>query len=185
MKKRIRTHTARRASGQAVVEFALSCIILFMLIAAVIDIGLMFLTYQTMISAVKEGLSYGVYRPVEPNTASPSSPLANDANIRYRIRNSNIDPATGEPSISFINLRDLNRNDIDDANESGMLDSYIAISAYQDANQNAPCQNRERNCWMRIDMRFDYTFFFPLVPFFDDTFEIHVVRDQQIIRSTQ
>lgn len=176
---------ARRARGQAVVEFALASIVLFLLLTAVVDLGLMFLTYQTMISAVKEGLSYGAYRPVEPNPSNPGSPLANDTNIRYRIRHSNIDPATGEPSISFVNLGDLNHNDLDDAGEAGLLGQYIAISAYQDANQNAPCNSRARNCWLRIDMRYDYHFIFPLAPVFGDTFEIHVVRDQQIIRSTQ
>lgn len=182
---KLQRRPARRTRGQAVVEFALASIVLFLLITAVVDLGLMFLTYQTMISAVKEGLSYGAYRPVEPNPVNPSSPLANDANIRYRIRHSNIDPATGEPSISFINLGDLNHNDLDDEGEAGVLGQYLAISAYQDSSPSTACATRTRNCWLRIDMRYDYHFIFPLAPVFGDTFEIHVVRDQQIIRSAQ
>lgn len=174
-----------RSRGQAIVEFALSSIILFMLIAAVVDLGLIFLSYQTMISAVKEGLAYGTYRPVIPNPNNPNSPLANDTNIRYRLRHSNIDPSTGAPSISFINLLDLNRNGQADEEEAGVLDQYIVISAYQDGNENVACTNRARNCWLRIAMRLDYHFFFPLAPAFDDTLEIRVVRDQQIVRSSQ
>ena len=181
----MRKRQRQRSRGQSIVEFALSCIILFLLLTAVVDIGLIFLTYQTMITAVKEGLSYGAYRPVLPNTADPSRPLPNDTNIRYRVRYVGSDPNTGTPSVSFVNLLDLNGNGTLDDAEPGLLDQYIVISAYQDNDQGANCQYRERNCWLRINLRYDYKLIFPLAPAFGDTLQINVVRDQQIIRSSQ
>jgi hypothetical protein len=178
-------HQRQRVRGQSIVEFALSSIILFLVLTAVVDVGLIFLSYQTMINAVKEGLSYGAYRPVLPNTSDPSHPLPNDTNIRYRVRYTANEPNTGTPSVSFINLLDLNGNNTPDDAESSVLNQYIAISAYQNGNQGADCPNRERNCWLHIDLRYDYKLIFPLTPAFGDTLEIHVVRDQQIIRSSQ
>jgi hypothetical protein len=176
----------KRAHGQSIVEFAISSIILFLLLTAVVDVGLIFYTYQTMITAVNEGLSYGAYRPVLPNTSNPSSPSPNDQNIRYRIRYAGGDPATRQASVSFANLLDLNTNSVDDNTEaSSVLNQYIAISAYQDGNPSANCSDRKRNCWLRVDLRYDYRLIFPLAPTFGDTFEIHVIRDQQIIRSSE
>jgi hypothetical protein len=175
----------QRARGQSIVEFALSSIILFLLLAAVVDVGMIFLTYQTMINAVKEGLSYGAYRPVRPNTSNPSQPLTNDTNIRYRVRFSGSDPNTSAPAVSFINLLDLNTNGTPDDAESGILNTYIAINTYVNGDPTTNCPNRDRDCWLRIDLRYDYKLIFPLAPAFGDTLEIHVVRDQQIIRSSQ
>jgi hypothetical protein len=169
--------------GQSIVEFALSSIVLFLLLAAAVDIGRIFLTYQTMINAVKEGLSYGAYRPLLPNTADPSQPLTNDTNIRYRIRNSNNDRTTNKSSVSFINLLDLNNNGVDDSTETNLLDTYLAINTRVN-DSNANCLNRDRNCWMRITMLYDYRPIFPLTPIFGKGIQLRVVREQQIIRST-
>lgn len=185
MWKRLRAHSR----GQSIVEFALSAIILAFLLAAAVDVGLIFYAQQQLRNAVKEGLLYGAYLPSLPNPSDPGNPLPNNTGIRYRIRLQAGDPSTKQASIVFVNLLDLNNNGTPDDQEGGygdgsVLGQYIQIEDYEEGT-NAPCPKRTRNCWLRISMSYDYKLIFPLAPVFADTYRINVIQEQQIVRSFQ
>lgn len=176
----------RHSRGQALVEFALLSILLVLILGMAIDGGLMYLTYQNMVNAVEEGLSYG---SLEPNLRNGSGVRSNnDAAIRFRMRHEGGDRGAGDAGIRYINLFDLNNDGtLDDAQggyAGGVLASYIAITSHTDSSGTTACANRSQNCWLRIDMRYDYQVNFPILPFFGNTFEMHVVRTQQITRQT-
>src|SRR6185369_12055589 len=90
--------------GQALVEFALFATLLFFMLAAAVDVGLMFFSYQAMASAAQEGANFGSMWPMISGTTS-----VNDAAIRLRVRG---EPGPNNGSvaahrISIVDLQDL------------------------------------------------------------------------------
>lgn len=173
-----------RAKGQALVEFALAATLIFFLLAAVVDLGLIFFTLQGLHNAAEEGAMYGS-RWLRPGAGGMQLDYAG---IRTRAR-----MEAGNRGVGFANLLDLNRNGQDDSVEdAGGLDAasgtsvfptYIQVNALQDFNgdgnplndvgatgQNVPCPNIANadilNCYLQVTISTDYEMIFPLSPGF-------------------
>jgi hypothetical protein len=86
-------HHSRSQGGQSLVEFAISLMVLLILLAGVIDLGRAFFAFMAMRDAAQEGASYGSLFP----TISKDNANLNSAVIIQRVRS-----ATNSP----INLND-------------------------------------------------------------------------------
>jgi Flp pilus assembly protein TadG len=76
----------RRERGQAVVEAALTLVILLMLLGGILDLGRAFFTYVALQNAVGEGAYYAAGFPHRVTSASNAS-SADPNNIIFRTRN--------------------------------------------------------------------------------------------------
>jgi hypothetical protein len=173
-----------RAKGQALVEFALAATLIFFLLAAVVDLGLIFFTLQGLHNAAQEGATYGSRWPVATSTG-----MALDySGIRSRTR-----MEAGNRGTGFANLLDLNNNGQDDlAEDPGGLDdpsgtsvfpTYIQVNALQDLDadgnplndfgadgRNVPCPDVANStierCFVQVVVSAEYRMLFPLSPGF-------------------
>lgn len=170
----------KRASttGQALVEFALAATLIFFLLAAAVDMGFIFFTLQALHNAAQEGATYG-----SRNLTIVNGVMQVDAaTIRNRARFE-----AGDRGIGFANLLDLNINGVNDANEAGVIDSYITVLQLQDTNGNgdptddgvAPnytaCPSPSSSpfpCYVRVTVSADYRMLFPFVPSFAPRFRL-------------
>lgn len=155
----------RKKAGQALVEFALSITLIFVITSAIIDLGLAFFAYQGMAGAAQEGASYAALFPTAGNAT-------NDVEIRNRVRFEGGVDTTLANRARFVNLLDLNNNKIDDGNEATVLQNHILISVVQNsANavvENAiPCDSTgtpprrtTQYCDMVVTVRYIYRPFF-------------------------
>lgn len=164
----------KKTKGQALVEFALAATLIFMLLAAAIDLGLMFFAFQTVRTAAQEGATFGSY-PEEQGSS---------VDLRYNDIRDRVRFASGERGQGFANLRDLNNNAVDDAGEAAVINPkspnshvYVELLGGTDPNslaagacatnvRGAGMQNGGRNCWIRVTVRYTYRFIFPLAPAF-------------------
>jgi Flp pilus assembly protein TadG len=168
-----------RSKGQALVEFALMATLIFFLLAATVDLGLIFFTLQGLHNAAQEGATYGS-RWLKTSTSGPST--LDYATIRDHVRNE-----AGNRGSGFANLLDLNNNGVDDfaedsanigkATGSTVFPDYIQIRGLVDVDRNGdptndgvapdytPCPNiadRTERCFLKIDV---YAMYRPLFPF--------------------
>jgi hypothetical protein len=166
-----------RAKGQALVEFALTATLLFFLLAATVDLGLIFFTLQGLHNAAQEGGTYGSRWLQTVNGVGQLDYY----NIRDHVRHE-----AGDQGIGFANLLDLNNNGIDDFTEDGanmgvasgtsLFPTYIQIKALYDTNgdgdptnDNTSCPNvvdATQPCSLQVIVSADYNFLFPLAPAF-------------------
>ncbi|HEY3227977.1 MAG TPA: TadE/TadG family type IV pilus assembly protein [Roseiflexaceae bacterium] len=166
-----------RAKGQALVEFALTATLLFFLLAATVDLGLIFFTLQGLHNAAQEGGTYGSRWLKTVNGVGQLDYYA----IRDHVRHE-----AGDQGIGFANLLDLNNNGIDDFTEdsahmgdpsgTSLFPTYIQINALFDTNgdgdptnDNTPCTSVVDNtqpCFLQVIVSADYNFLFPLAPSF-------------------
>jgi hypothetical protein len=141
-------HRSVRSSGQALVEFALSAVLIFTLLAATVDLGLIYFTVQTLRSAAQEGATFGSYPVVCPDSEFPAvctqygTNVAVDRNvpeIQSRVRLSAGTQTTG----NFVNLLDLNNDGTPDVDANGVrqivngrdvLNDFINTELLLDAN---------------------------------------------------
>ncbi|HMQ31347.1 MAG TPA: pilus assembly protein [Chloroflexaceae bacterium] len=174
-----------RAGGQAIVEFALAATLIFFLLAAVVDIGLMYFTLQALRVAAQEGATFGSY-PVQVANGNVDIPYAEITNRVYG--------AAGDQGGGFANLRDLNANGRDDRSENLHADprspnAFIFVENLRGANPTnltagQGCRGDQRGvelqngglsqlgvpiCWIRVTVRYEYRLFFPFAPAFADT----------------
>lgn len=185
----------RRTRGQALVEFTLAATLIFFLLAATVDLGLIFFTLQGMRAAAQEGATFGSY-PVQVVNADGS---INRVDLRYaeileRVRN-----ASGTGSGGFANLQDLDSDGVRDDTQADDVhtnpknaDAWIYVQLVKGSNAataagtcatSAPgvdMQNGGKNCWIRVRVRYNYRFQFPLAPSFADTFQLQVVQTMPI-----
>jgi hypothetical protein len=184
---------SKTKKGQALVEFALAATLIFFLLAAAVDLGLMFFAVQGLHNAAQEGgtygsrwltgLGYGV-RKLSENE------------IRDRVRHE----SGSSGGIGFVNLLDLNNNGVPDVKpdsnvancgQSGIVceinpatgnqvvKDYIQINMIDDPDGNGdptdngvapaftPCTNSSSaTCFIRVSVAFDYRLLFPLSPSF-------------------
>jgi len=167
----------RSNKGQAVVEFALTATLIFFLLAATVDLGLIFFTVQGLHNAAQEGGNYGS-RFLNANGTD-----LDYAEIRNRVRHE-----AGNRSTGFANLLDLNNNGIDDDSEdhahigdatgTSLFPTYIDIKPLQDPDGDGdPLNDDPRTtctsvadptqlCYLYIVVSADYNFLFPLAPAF-------------------
>jgi Flp pilus assembly protein TadG len=168
----------QRTHGQALVEFALAATLIFFLLAAAVDVGLIFFALQGMHNAAQEGATYGSRWGV---TLDASNNILID-------RNAIIDHVRGESGAKggngFINLYDLDGNNVDDRTQNGYAEPNITIDVLEDfssdgdptrdiANSNAPenilCTDPStttKTCYMRVTVRSIHKMLFPFAPAF-------------------
>jgi hypothetical protein len=172
--------------AQALVEFSLAATLIFFLLAAVVDLGLIYFTMQALRVAAQEGANYGSYTKARVNSNGAVTEVYIDsAEIARRVYG-----AAGDRGSGFANLHDLNANGTDDqdenlhANAATNSNSYIYVENLlgTDPNDLAPScsgttpgvqlQNGGLNstnaivCWIRVTVRYEYRFLFPLAPAF-------------------
>lgn len=193
MLRRLRTHRRQpRARGQALVELVLASTLLFFLLAAAVDLGLIFFTLQGLRTAAQEGATFGSYPVQVMQNGQLQRVDLNYAEIVRRVRG-----AGGPQSTGFANLRDLDNNGVWDENETGRAvhtnwsnpDAYIRIELLKGSNPNnlsptPPCrtdvrgvdmQAGGRSCWVRVTVSTDYQFIFPLAPAFGNSVRLRAV----------
>ena len=181
----------QRVPAQALVEFALAATLIFTLLSAVVDLGLIYFTMQALRVAAQEGATYGSYpKPVMVNGQMIRVDL-DYSGIVYRIYG-----AGGEQTGGFANLRDLNNNGLDDLNIDHLHDrmnadpnAYIYIENLQGFDpenlSSVGCrgdtkgdglQNGGKGCWIRVTVRYNYRFLFPFSPSFAKTVQLHATH---------
>lgn len=160
--------------GQALVEFALAATLIFFLLAAAVDLGLIYFTVQGMHNAAQEGANYGSrWLIVDPSTEVRK---LDEPAIRDRVRKE----AGAKGGIGFVNLLDLNGNGVTDDKEPAVLQNYITIqlladkdrtgNPLKDADNNpveVPCANPAVStvpCYVRVIVKMDYKPVFALSP---------------------
>jgi hypothetical protein len=178
--------------GQALVEFALAATLIFLLLAAAVDLGLMFFTVQGLHNAAQEGGTYGS-RWLKDNSTTFQREI-DIPTIRDRVRQE----SGSKGGINVVNLLDLNNNGRPDVNAGVLVkdctdatcernsttgnfvvNDYIQVGAINDTNANGdplddgvaptytPCTNtNDVTCYLRVRVMFDYRLFFPLSPTF-------------------
>ncbi|MEI6179727.1 MAG: TadE family protein [Chloroflexales bacterium] len=192
MKKRITRH---HAPAQAIVEFALASTLIFFLLAAAVDLGLIFFTMQALRVAAQEGATYGSYPKAVMSSTNQLIRLDFDySGIVYRVYG-----ASGEQGGGFADLRDLNNNGLDDLNVDHLHDNmnapidprtnaetYIYIENLRGFDpqslssigcrgdvRNQGLQSGGQGCWIRVTVRYNYRFSFPFAPGFAKTIVLH------------
>src|SRR5215212_5060446 len=93
--------------GQALVEFALAATLIFFLLAAAVDLGLMFFAIQGLHNAAQEGGTYGSRWLTGLGYGVRT---LNQNEIRDRVRHE----SGSSGGIGFVNLLDLNNNGVPD-----------------------------------------------------------------------
>jgi Flp pilus assembly protein TadG len=174
-----------RTKGQAVLEFALAATLIFLLLSATVDLGLIFFTLQGLHNAAQEGGSYGSRWLTDTDQIDFNA-------IRDRVRHE-----AGTSGIGFANLLDLNADGIADvspdtpsgtkqinlATGNPVINDYIQIRALFDTNGDgnplndgtAPnytacpsLTNPTIHCHLQVIVSAEYRFLFPLAPAFDN-----------------
>lgn len=181
MRRRI---SGSRAKAQALVEFSLAATLIFFLLAAVVDLGLIYFTMQALRVAAQEGANYGSYPKARVDGGSIEEVYIDSVEITRRVYG-----AGGDRGSGFANLHDLNANGVDDLAENlhgnaSNANGYIYVENLKGVNPNtlAPScsgttpgvelQNGGLSltnsiyCWIRVTVRYEYRFLFPLAPAF-------------------
>lgn len=190
--------TRRRSPGQALVELALAITLIFLLVAATVDLGLIFFTLQAMRTAAQEGATFGSY-PVSYLNANGS---LNRVDLRYDEIVRRVRYSGGQNSSGFANLHDLDSNGVRDESQGGPRHTggrtpdgwiYVELLGGDDpSNLTGTCptdQPRQgmqaggRNCWIRVTVRLNYQVQFPVAGALRDTVRLEV-RQTMPIRST-
>ncbi len=171
-----------RRRGQAIVEFALSATLLFFMLCAALDLGMIFFAVQGLRNAAQEGATYGSRWPIFDSAGH----RVLDVNlIRDKVRT---EFGTGN-RMGFVNLLDLNGNGINDAQESGVIASHINVQMLSDspdydgnplnngtAPNYTPCVDAATagpgECYAYVTVSADHKLIFPLSPVFTDTVKI-------------
>lgn len=189
----------RRTPGQALVELALAITLIFFLLSATVDIGLVYFTMQALRTASQEGATFGSY-PVR--VLNPDGTL-NRVDINYDEIARRVRGAGGEVSTGFANLQDLDGNGVRDEDEASVpehaghqdADDWIFIELLGGANPTSltsvcrtdtPLSGMQaggRNCWVRVTVRYNYRVQFPIAPSFGSNVRLQV-RTVMPVRST-
>ncbi|MGC8799056.1 TadE/TadG family type IV pilus assembly protein [Chloroflexus sp.] len=173
----------RKTAGQAIVEFALSATVIFLLLSAAVDLGLIFFTLQALRAAAQEGATYGSYPIIVTNSSGQVTAVQlNYSEIYRRIRF-----AGGDRPSGIANLFDLNGDGIDDDRQGSVIfnpsnptnpNGFVIIEnpkGPNPANLSGTCatttprvdmRNAGQNCWIRVTIRYRYRLFFPFAPAF-------------------
>lgn len=120
------TQSVGRAPAQAIVEFALASTLIFFLLAAAVDLGLIYFTMQGLRTAAQEGATFGsypvpVYRSGGNDVYAPANPSGltfNRIDLHYPEIVNRVYGSGGNRNSGFANLHDLNNNGQDDMAEN-------------------------------------------------------------------
>lgn len=168
-----------RTAGQAMVEFALAATLIFFLLAAAIDLGLLFFTKQGVTNAAQEGATFGS-RWLE----GTSPRVLNVPEIQKRVRfESGENGGNG-----VLRLTDLNSDGVDDASQAGVIDpsgatGFIQVRAIADTNLDGnpvndglvACTDAAKSavsCYAWVTVEKVHRLFFPLSPAFGNEFSV-------------
>lgn len=174
----------KRTKAQALVEFALAATLIFTLLAAAVDLGLIFFTIQGLRNAAQEGATFGSYPEIQMDSGGrPVIGVLREAEIRDRVRYE-----SGANPVGFANLTDLNNDGTPD--DETVLKKYILITSLRDLNSDgkvpdtnndveALCSEtdlaaRPDKCFIRVTIKYDYQVFFPLAPVLKDKVTLQV-----------
>jgi hypothetical protein len=167
----------KHTQGQALVEFALAATLIFFLLAAAVDVGLIFFALQGMHNAAQEGAAYGSRWGVQLDAS----------NAIYIDKNAVVDHVRGESGAKggngFINLYDLDANGVDDRTEHGYNEPNIVIDVLSDpsndgdptknvatgAAENVICTDPSQStttCYMRVTVKSVHKMIFAFAPAF-------------------
>jgi hypothetical protein len=116
----------RKKPGQSLVEFALTATLMFMMLSAIIDLGLAYFAYQGLAGAAQEGASYAALFPNNGN-------VPNDPEIRQRVRYEAGANISLPHRAQFVDLLDLNNNNKDDNTELTELNKFVLIQTVQNS----------------------------------------------------
>jgi hypothetical protein len=103
-------------AGQAIVEFALAATLIFFLLAAAVDLGLIFFTLQGLNNAAQEGAAFGArWLAIQEDNTQPNfgDQIVNQNEIRNRVR---FESGTGG-GINAVNLFDLDNDGVPDVTD--------------------------------------------------------------------
>jgi hypothetical protein len=185
-----RRSRTKRSAGQALVEFALAATLIFMLLSAAVDLGMIFFTLQGLRAAAQEGATFGSHPVVIMDPANPSNVKAVDlpyAEIVDRVRF-----AGGISPAGFANLLDLNNDGQPDDTQSGVISAPTSATSYiyienlkyslDDLNTTpTTCKTDVKRtdmrlagqyCYVRVTVRYNYKFIFPLAPVFGNMIQL-------------
>jgi hypothetical protein len=187
----LRRNRKHRSLGQALVEFTLAATLIFTLLSAAVDLGLIFFTLQAMQVAAQEGATFGSH-PVE---TKDSNGMITKVDLPYTAIVDRVRYAGGTGPSGFANLLDLNNDGIDDSGQPTIIDptsasSYIYVENIRDTDgdfvntpSNTACatntagqglRNAAKYCYIRVTVSYNYKFFFPLAPVFADTIRLKI-----------
>lgn len=110
----------RKSTGQALVEFTLAATLIFFLVSAAVDLGLIFFSVQALRAAAQEGATFGSY-PIQITSGGSVQHVTinyRETIARIRAAAGNTNPSGFPRSQGIVNLYDLNNNDVDDAAEN-------------------------------------------------------------------
>lgn len=166
-----------RTQGQALVEFALAATLIFFLLAAAVDIGLIMFSLQGLHNAAQEGATYGSRWLTYD---AQNRRVLNVPAIQQHVRFESGD--TG--GIGFANLLDLNADGIADDQQAGVIDAQITVEMLADpsmdgdpttnvatgAAENVTCTDASTSttalCYVRVTVRSVHNMVFPFAPAF-------------------
>lgn len=168
-----------RRRGQAIVEFALSATLIFFLLCAALDLGMIFFAVQGLRNAAQEGATYGSRWLVFDGAGRR---VLDTATIRDKVRK---ESGSGN-RMGFVNLLDLNGDGINDASQPSVVQSHIIVQMLSDSpdydgnplnNGSAPnykpCVDAATagpgECYIYVTVAADHKLIFPLSPVFTDT----------------
>lgn len=171
-----------RAPAQALVEFALAAMLISVLLAATVDLGMIFFTVQGLHNAAQEGAMYGRRLDYvdEDDDDSDNNGVTDEQDVYDSVAQAPYDVfaemvrqrasyEAGEGGgIGFISLRDLNDDGVKD-NDS-VRDEYIDVEIVKTLTGHDPCDPKEAptGCFIRVTVRAKYKILFPLAPAFAD-----------------
>jgi hypothetical protein len=144
-------------TGQAIVEFALAATLIFFLLAAAVDLGLIFFTVQGLHNAAQEGAAFGSrWLQVGTDTNGDQIRVLDFNGIRERVRKE----SGSKGGIGFVNLLDLNNDGTRDVgpndnavvgaagttyqkmpNNSNVIDNFIQIQLLADTDTDGDPMN--------------------------------------------
>lgn len=181
---RLKRRTPRK-KGQALVEFTLASTLIFLLLSATVDLGLMFFTMQALRTAAQEGATFGSYGRVYSTNGVVTRVDYDYQEIYNRIR---ISAGRNNPSNGIVNFHDLNNDETADGGEvfsaadPDNRDGFVIIENLLGSpgsfdESSPPCETTQPgrglraggpNCYIRVTVRYNYDVFFPLMPAFGE-----------------
>jgi hypothetical protein len=100
-----RRHSA--AEGQSMVEFAISAVIMIMILIGIADLGRAYYTYVALNNAAGEGAAYGSFNP-KCQRASSGTGCADPNNIEFRAKNESLEGFIRTQNIQSVEIATTN-----------------------------------------------------------------------------
>ncbi len=199
MLRRLQAHISH--AGQAIVEFALAATLIFFLLAAAVDLGFVFFTMQGLNNAAQEGARWGArWLATDEETSARALQMTE---IRNRVRFESGDAG----GINFVNLHDLDNNDVYDVSDGSgpsrdgiagvtrdgnVVEEHIEVTLIRQSrltgamSEDPDCLNQgavqaRDYCYVRVEVTYTYDVFFGLAPVLNDEIDLSASHMERII----